>query len=297
MQWSTKLRFFSGRFIFLGLCRVDFLLRSQEASYHCLPGCSAASICSVSKLYKMYWTEPDGKQLETLGSLPDQILFFISQTWRSSLKITRIRPEASRIRPTKSRIRPATTPDRTRRTRPGQTNGTSDQTNATSDQTQDSPDLRATGSVANQSFRGPKHDSRPSERGFGWSAVIDTRRLEGFPRKQHQFLAKAPGTRGFQTHQESSPLTPQNMNSSLQKSVLDSFCHLDLTLEGFADQQRPFLFFEAAAATTDQTRKHNFRHPKCSFGWSIAIQTCILLDISKHNVRLLKRGFGWPAAI
>ena len=123
----------------------------------------------------------------------------------------------------KSRIRPATTLDRTRRTRPDQTNGTSDQTNGTSDQTQDSPDLRATsGSVANQSFRGLKHDSRPSKCGFGWSAVIDTPRLEGFPRKQHQFLAKAPGTRGFQTHQKT-PLTPQNMNSSLQESVLDGF--------------------------------------------------------------------------
>ena len=114
----------------------------------------------------------------------------------------------------KSRIRPATTPDRTRRTRPNQTNGTSDQT-------QDSPDLRATsGSVANQSFRGPKHDSGPSKRGFGWSAVINTPRLEGFPRKQHQFLAKAPGTTRFQTHQKT-PLTPQNMISSPQKSVLD----------------------------------------------------------------------------
>ena len=46
--------------------------------------------------------------------------------------------------------------------------------------------------------------------------------LKGFPRKQHQFLAKAPGTIRFQTHQKS-PLTPQNMISSPQKTVLDGF--------------------------------------------------------------------------
>ena len=63
---------------------------------------------------------------------------------------------------------------------------------------------------------------------------------------------------------------------------------------------------ETAAATTDDTRKHNFRHPKCSFGWSIAIQTCVLkvlaIDISRHNFRLallvkvLQIGSGrrWP---
>ena len=71
------------------------------------------------------------------------------------------------------------------------------------------------------------------------------------------------------------------------------FCHLDLSLKGFADQQRPLLFLETAAA--------KFQAPKTFFGWSIAIQTCILkvvaVEISKHNFGLPKLGFGWPAAI
>ena len=66
----------------------------------------------------------------------------------------------------------------------------------------------------------PETSVSPLQLGLGWSSVIDAPRLEGFPRKKRQFLAKAPGTRGYQTHQKT-PLTPQNMIS--QKSVLDGF--------------------------------------------------------------------------
>ena len=69
-------------------------------------------------------------------------------------------------------------------------------------------------------------------------------------------------------------------------------------------QSADILVLEAAAATTDDPRKHNIRHPKCLFGWS---QTCILkvfaVDISKHNVRkpphLVLDGHpaGWSAAV
>ena len=132
----------------------------------------------------------------------------------------------------KSRIRPATTADRTRRTRPDQTNGTSDQTNGTSDQTngtsdqtQDQLQINAARTcvpptAASQIKISEGQNTIPDLQN-GWSVVIDTPRLEGFPRKSTSSLLK---------HQEPHDFRPT-------KIVIDTpqhdFKHKKTVLDGF----------------------------------------------------------------
>ena len=187
-------------------------------------------------------------EIGTYGKFAGSDFFCISQTWRSGLKMTRIRPEASRIRPKNPgsdqpphRIGP----DGQDRIRPTELRIRPTELRIRPTELRIRPRTARTcvpPAAASQIKVPEGQNTIPGLQNVVLDGVIDTPRLEGFPRKQHQFLAKAPGTRGFQTHQKT-PLTPQNMNSSLQNQFWMVFCHLDLGLEAFEDHQRPFFFF------------------------------------------------------